>query len=63
MVMILEKGGKVEFGEGTSLGVDHRMAWVGKDLKGHLIPPSTIPGCSEPLPPWPWVLPGILGQP
>jgi len=48
----------------------HRVVWVGRDLKDHLIPtplpwagtPSTRPGCSEPHPTWPWTLPG-RGQP
>ena len=39
----------------------HRMVWVGRDLKAHLVPmpllqagtPSTSPGCSERRPTWP----------
>ena len=49
---------------------NHRMVWVGRDLKDHLVPPplpsagtsSTRPGCSELHPTWPWALPG-RGQP
>ena len=45
----------------------HRMVWVGRDLKDHLVPPplpwagtpSTRPGCSKPHPTWPWTLPGM----
>jgi len=45
---------------------NHRMVWVGRDLKDHLAPtrrpqpgtPSTRPGCSKPRPAWPWTLPG-----
>ena len=40
---------------------NHRMIWVGRDLKGHLIPnclpwagtPSTRPDCSKPHLVWP----------
>ena len=43
------------------------MVWVGRDLKGHLVPiplpwagtPSTRPGCSKPHPASPGILPGI----
>ena len=49
---------------------NHRMVWVGRDLKDHLFPTplpwagtsSTRPGCSELHPTWPWALPG-RGQP
>jgi len=49
---------------------NHRMVWVGRDLKDHLIPTplpwagtsSTRPGCPKPHPAWPWTLPG-RGQP
>lgn len=43
---------------------NHRMVSVGRDLKFHLVPappwaPSAIPGCSKPLPTWPWTFPGM----
>ena len=42
------------------------MERVGRDLKSYLSTlgtPSTIPGCSNPNPAWPWALPGLQGQP
>jgi len=49
---------------------NHRMVWVGRDLKDHAVPapvpwagtPSTRPGCSKPHPTWSWTLLG-RGQP
>lgn len=40
---------------------DHRLIWVRKDLKDHLVPtnlqwtetPSSTPGCTNPHPVWP----------
>ena len=51
---------------GLRLLGNHRMVWVGRDLKHHLVPTplpwagtlSTRPGCSELHPTWPWTLPG-----
>lgn len=48
------------------LVVLHRMAWVGRDFKNHLIPtplpctgtPFTVPDCSELQPALPWTLQG-----
>jgi len=45
---------------------NHRIVWVGRDLKDHLVPTPlpwagtayTRPGCSKPYPAWPWTLPG-----
>ena len=53
---------------------NHRMAWVGRDLKGHESPTPrsqagpptstfhTSPGCPGPHPTWPWTPPG-MGRP
>jgi len=50
------------------LGVNHRMARVGKDLREHqapcTLPTSTFqtsPGCPGPHPTWPWTPPGMDG--
>ena len=54
---------------------NHRMVWIGRDLKDHLVPtfrpragtPSTRPRCSKPHPTWPQTLRGgshsFSGQP
>ena len=50
--------------------LNHRMAWVEKDLKDHLVsillpqagPPTTRRGCPEPHPAWPWTHP-VMGYP
>jgi len=50
--------------------LNHRMVWVGRDLKDHLVPttlpwagtPYTRPGCSELHPTCPWTFPR-RGQP
>ena len=47
--------------EDDNSGETHRIVWVGRDLKDHLVPtpspwagtPSTRPGCSKPHPAWP----------
>ena len=53
---------------------NHRMAWVGRDLKDHLVPnllphtglPTTKSGasavCPGPHPTWPWTAP-VMGHP
>ena len=53
---------------------NHRMAWVGRDLKDHKAPTpplqagpptstfKTSPGCPGPHPTWPWTPPGIDGE-
>ena len=49
---------------------NHRMAWLEKDLKDHLVSTpllyagswTTRPGCPEPHPAWPWMPPG-MGHP
>jgi len=59
-------------GTSTSRGTqNHRMAWVGRDLKDHEPPTrlpqagpptstcNTRPGCPGPHPPWPWTPPGM----
>jgi len=41
---------------------NHRMAWVGRDLKDHQAPTSlfnTRPSFSGPHPIWPWTTPGV----
>ena len=56
--------------------VNHRMVWIGRDLKDHLFPtplpwagtPSTRPGCSKPIQPGlehcqGWGIHNLSGQP
>ena len=50
----------------VNISQNHRMAWLGRDLKAHLSQPlpwaglmPTSSGCPGPHPTWPWAPPGM----